>query len=58
MKKLTSLIFAMVSTMFLFVGATQAAEKLDALAPVGPQAISESVALASALPCILTGDEN
>lgn len=32
MKKLISLTFAMVSTMFLFVGATQAAEKFDGLA--------------------------
>ena len=29
MKKVTSLIFAVVSTMFLFVGATRAAEKFD-----------------------------
>ena len=57
MKKITSLILAVVSTMFLFVGATKAAEKLDTLVPAGPQAISDSAALSSALPCVLVGDE-
>ncbi len=32
MKRISSLIFALISTMFLFVGATQAAQKFDPVA--------------------------
>jgi len=48
MKKLVSLTFAMVSTMFLFVGATQAAEKFDS---IGASATPATVMDGPSLPC-------
>jgi hypothetical protein len=55
MKKLISFIFAVVSTTFLFAGATQAAEKFDVLGrSVKPS--SGSVMDGPAMPC--TEQEN
>jgi hypothetical protein len=51
MKKLTSLILAVVSTMFLFVGATKAAEKFDSTARCALPAIADAVELLPLPPC-------
>jgi hypothetical protein len=57
MKKLTSLVLAVVSTMFLFAGATQAAEKFDSLARSAVPAISGSQDSMPDLPCVGNPDE-
>ena len=51
MKKLVSLVFAVVSTMFLFAGATQAAEKFDTIGRSATPALTGSVMDGPALPC-------
>jgi len=51
MKKLTSLVLAMVSAMLLVAGATQAAEKLDPLANVAAQAVSNGDVMLPSPPC-------
>jgi hypothetical protein len=57
MKKTVSLLLAVVSTMFLFAGATQAAEKFDQLAESPTRArTGDSVELSSG-PCIVQPDE-
>lgn len=43
MKKLTSLLFALVSTMFLAVGATRAADKFDTIRVPADQAMKSSI---------------
>jgi hypothetical protein len=55
MKKSISLLFAVVSTTFLFVGATQAAEKFDALATETTPASSDVESNLPPPPCM--GDE-
>ena len=56
MKKLTSLILAVVSTMFLFAGATKAAEKFDSIAHAARPVLAESVDGLAALPCCIPDD--
>ena len=56
MKKITSLILAVVSTMFLFVGATKAAEKFDATARSALPAIAGAVEFLPLPPCIIPDD--
>jgi hypothetical protein len=51
MKKLTSLVLAVVSTMFLFAGATHAAEKLDPLAHESMPAVSDTTPPQLSGPC-------
>ena len=58
MKKLISLLLAVASTLFLFVGATQAAEKFDTNAQSKTTAISGTVMDGPTLPCVVTPDEN
>ena len=53
MKKLTSLVLAVVSTMFLFAGATQAAEKFDALGRSTVPSISGPTSDMPGVPCIV-----
>jgi len=53
MKKLTSLVLAMVSAMLLVVGATQAAEKLDPLAQSSVQSVSNAAEMIPAPPCVI-----
>ncbi|MDD3180557.1 MAG: hypothetical protein PHQ04_09420 [Opitutaceae bacterium] len=43
MKKLTSLLFALVSTMFLAVGATRAADKFDTIRYPADQSMKSSI---------------
>jgi len=57
MKKLLSLILAVASTMFLFVGATQAAERVDTLGNSKATSLSGTVMDGPGLPCA-TGEEN
>lgn len=57
MKKLISLTFAMVSTMFLFVGATQAAEKFDGLAQSSTPMVSAAATDLPPLPCIIPDED-
>lgn len=57
MKNILSLILAVASTMFLFVGATQAAEKFDSIGSK-TTSLSGTVMDGPGLPCIITGDEN
>lgn len=52
MKKLTSLALAVVSTMFLFAGATHAAEKLDPLAHESMPAVSDTNPPQLPMPCL------
>lgn len=58
MKKLISLTFAVVSTTFLFVGATQAAEKFDILAQSSAPSISGKLSEDQAPPCIVVPDKD
>ena len=58
MKKLVSLVFAVVSTMFLFAGATQAAEKFDTLSAGKASNLTGSVMDGPSMPCIGNPDEN
>lgn len=51
MKKLISLFFAVVSTTFLFVGATQAAEKFDVIGRSATPAIAGSLTDGPTMPC-------
>jgi len=51
MKKLLSLLLAVASTMFLFVGATQAAEKFDTLSNAKESALSGTVMDGPTFPC-------
>ena len=51
MKKLLSLILAVASTMFLFVGATQAAEKFDTLGKGNAASLSGTVMDGPTIPC-------
>lgn len=57
MKKYTSLVLAMVSTMFLAVGATKAAERFDTLSSLKPEAatgvVSAQITNDVPLPCIV-----
>ncbi len=57
MKKLTSLALAVVSTMFLFAGATQAAEKLDPLARDSMPAVSATNPPQLPMPCDVNDPE-
>lgn len=57
MKKLISLILAVTSTTFLFVGATQAAEKFDGLARAAIPAVTGSSSNMPGLPCDTNPDE-
>lgn len=53
MKKAISFVFAMVSTMFLFAGATRAAEKFDSIAS-GPTSTSTiAVGELPPTPCVV-----
>jgi len=53
MKRITSLLFAMVSTMFLAVGAVRAAEKFDATAGHGKTTLSTNQVFdGPAMPCV------
>lgn len=51
MKKIISLTFAVVSTTFLFVGATQAAEKFDGLARSAVPTIASMPSEGPSMPC-------
>jgi len=53
MKKLTSLALAMVSTMLLVTGATQAAEKLDPLAQSAVPSVSNPAEMIPGSPCLI-----
>jgi len=57
MKKIVSLILAVASTLFLFVGATQAAEHFDAIGKSKSTTISDAVMEGPTLPCGVP-DEN
>jgi len=54
MKKSTSLVFAIVSTMFLAIGAARAAEKFDVHA--GKDKLSGPVMDGPSMPCTSTDD--
>jgi hypothetical protein len=56
MKKITSFLFAMVSTMFLFAGATRAAEKFDGLVRSEAPVITGAMAQLPAAPCAIDPD--
>ncbi len=56
MKKIISLLLAMASTMFLFVGATQAAERFDSVGNNKSTSLSGTVMDGPALPCAV-GEE-
>jgi hypothetical protein len=58
MKKITSLLFAVVSTMFLVVGAAKAAEKFDTTNQGKSPLLSKEVFDGPSLPCIVPPDEN
>jgi hypothetical protein len=58
MKKTVSLLLAVVSTMFLFAGATRAAEKFDQLAASSTQPSFGSSGELATGPCITLPDEN
>lgn len=58
MKKLVSLLFAIVSTMFLFAGATQAAEKFDTITDGKVSNLNGSVMDGPSMPCIGNPEEN
>jgi len=53
MKKITSLVLAMVSAMLLVAGATQAAEKLDPLAHSSAQSVSNAAEMIPGSPCAI-----
>jgi hypothetical protein len=57
MKKLLSLLLAVASTMFLFVGATQAAEKFDTIGNGKSASLSSTLMEGPGLPCV-TPDDN
>ena len=57
MKKLFSLLLAVASTMFLFAGATQAAEKFDTMGTDKAPSLTGSVMDGPTAPCIVP-DEN
>lgn len=56
MKKLISFALAVASTMFLFAGATQAAEKFDTLGSDKAASLSGTVMDGPAAPCIVPDD--
>jgi len=58
MKKIASLFFAMVSTMFLVVGAAKAAEKFDATNQGKSPLLSKEVFDGPSLPCIVPPEQN
>lgn len=53
MKKLSSLIFAIVSTLFLAVGATRAAEKFDSLGQTNTPSIAGPKQDGPVPPCVI-----
>ena len=57
MKKLLSLALAVASTMFLFVGATQAAESFDTIGNAKSTSLTGTVMDGPGLPCVVP-DEN
>jgi hypothetical protein len=58
MKKITSMLLAVVSTIFLFAGATQAAEKFDGLARTATPTVSGSALELANGPCVIIPDED
>jgi hypothetical protein len=59
MKKITSLFFAVVSTMFLIAGAAKAAEKFDTTNHDKMPALTKEVFdEGPALPCVVPPDQN
>ncbi|MBC7368828.1 MAG: hypothetical protein H7343_18790 [Undibacterium sp.] len=57
MKKLVSLILAVVSTMLLVTGATHAAEKFDPLAEAAKPSATNFSAQAPSAPCIVVEED-
>jgi hypothetical protein len=53
MKKLLSLLLAVASTMFLFAGATQAAEKFDTLGSDKAASLTGTVMDGPTAPCVV-----
>jgi len=52
MKKITSLLLALFSTLFLAVGATHAAESFDALGHAKNTTVSDTVMDGPGMPCV------
>ena len=56
MKKLTSFVLAMASTMLLVIGADKTASRLDPLDRDEKPAVSDSLAQAAGMPCVVVGE--